>query len=457
MSLPPPSIGAEGTTHPPTDAAAGSTSTSTSNDGTPPFARLSKVTLQLVMQHCDQRSLLRLARCNRTTLAAASDPFAWRCLGRVRLNLALRMRVDAPTPTAEAQGSLPPPPPLPADPSRSPLSHVDQWAVWNEGRIVPSGSYTDFDPAFEALESLPRLVAVDAPSLYFRLHRAVAARRGRLSGLTALDVVAVLTREEDMRALAHHLPQLRMLQCAPVGAARACLQPLVSLARLADLRLEVEDLEGTHDDFAVVADCANLRRLVLRDANEACCAAMLLAPAMQRLQDLTLARLKCKAQPQLQTDWAAVCTNLHSLRRLTLDRCDSASVAAILAALTAGQHPLQLRRLRIGLPVIARTNSWTVALRALPTAPGQAPLADCLDALIGCGRPLGVELRVGFGRAGVSASWLLSAPPHDWRTALPHWTNFKVLCPPRDRYRQHSLLFDDDELDCQTTLDGESW
>ena len=32
------------------------------------------------MQHCDAQSLLALARCNRFTLAAASNPFAWRFL-----------------------------------------------------------------------------------------------------------------------------------------------------------------------------------------------------------------------------------------------------------------------------------------------------------------------------------------------------------------------------------------
>lgn len=48
---------------------------------TPSFShvdRLATVELQLIMQHCDKVSLLRLARCNRMTLAAASHPFAWR-------------------------------------------------------------------------------------------------------------------------------------------------------------------------------------------------------------------------------------------------------------------------------------------------------------------------------------------------------------------------------------------
>jgi len=50
-----------------------------------PFDRLAQVELQIVMQHCDQATLLALARCSRTTLAAASQPFAWRALSPLRL------------------------------------------------------------------------------------------------------------------------------------------------------------------------------------------------------------------------------------------------------------------------------------------------------------------------------------------------------------------------------------
>ena len=61
-----------------------------------------------------------------------------------------------------------------------------------------------------------------------------------------------------------------------------------------------------------------------------------------------------------------------------------------------------------------------------------------------------VELRVGFSKAGVSASWLLPLRVEcDWRTAVPQWTDFEVLRPWRHRRRRRwprPLIFADDEL-----------
>src|SRR5690606_31745125 len=54
---------------------------------TPPFSRLAKVGLQLVMQGLDRCSLLTLARCCQGTLAAALDPFAWRCMPASSLSI----------------------------------------------------------------------------------------------------------------------------------------------------------------------------------------------------------------------------------------------------------------------------------------------------------------------------------------------------------------------------------
>lgn len=45
-----------------------------------PFSSLHTIELQLVMHCCSLPALLQLARCNRSTLAAASAPFAWSVL-----------------------------------------------------------------------------------------------------------------------------------------------------------------------------------------------------------------------------------------------------------------------------------------------------------------------------------------------------------------------------------------
>jgi hypothetical protein len=53
---------------------------------------LAVVELQLVMQYCDLVSLLRLARCSRMILAAASSDFAWRALSPLSLHALLLSR-----------------------------------------------------------------------------------------------------------------------------------------------------------------------------------------------------------------------------------------------------------------------------------------------------------------------------------------------------------------------------
>src|SRR4051812_2773354 len=45
-----------------------------------PFSRLAQVEVQLILQCCNVNSWLQFARCNRTTLAAASESFATRFL-----------------------------------------------------------------------------------------------------------------------------------------------------------------------------------------------------------------------------------------------------------------------------------------------------------------------------------------------------------------------------------------
>jgi hypothetical protein len=60
------------------------------------LARLATVELQLIMHHLNLQSLLALARCCRSTLAAASNAFSWKCIGVVPFestisNLAARL------------------------------------------------------------------------------------------------------------------------------------------------------------------------------------------------------------------------------------------------------------------------------------------------------------------------------------------------------------------------------
>jgi hypothetical protein len=75
------------------------------------------------------------------------------------------------------------------------------------------------------------------------------------------------------------------------------------------------------------------------------------------------------------------------------------------------------------------------------------PSAQTISALLQRRPGVRIELRVGSSMAGVSASWLLPLLSEcDWRTAVPRWTNFRLLHPLRNQYRDHPLLFSDDQL-----------
>src|SRR5262245_50997465 len=50
-----------------------------------PLAALAVVELPLVMHHCDVHSLLSLARCCKSTLAAADSDFSWRFAPKLRV------------------------------------------------------------------------------------------------------------------------------------------------------------------------------------------------------------------------------------------------------------------------------------------------------------------------------------------------------------------------------------
>jgi hypothetical protein len=56
---------------------------------------MAAVELQLVMHFCDQRTLIALARCSRATLAAASQPFAWRSLSLLSLSCSSPLELSA--------------------------------------------------------------------------------------------------------------------------------------------------------------------------------------------------------------------------------------------------------------------------------------------------------------------------------------------------------------------------
>ena len=420
------------------------------------FQRMATVELQLVMQHCDAQSLLALARCSRFTFAAASNSFAWRCAPPVRVDIARFAATEVPMSTLHCildsmccSACLPQPqPPLPlpsdaADSRWSLLRHVDQSVHWTSARGVRSGDRYQAFVARRLLPLLPRVRSLDLSEAqmlglqWSDVHSCLVA----LGQLTAIDLAGMLLSDDEMRALAGNLPRLRTLRCRPSGDVRQCLQPLTQLPLLTDLGLMAVTLHGSPDDFAVIAECPNLRRLALVNVSEAVCGPLLQAPGLQRLRRLTLALMFCLPD-QPRADWTAAFANLQSLRRLTIDRCNSMCAAPLVAAAAEAGCP-QLCRLRIAPAILHRSNSWTAALN--PRSFGT--LADKISVLLERRPEVRVELRVGFSKADVSASWLLPLRAEcDWQSAVPQWTDFEVLRPWRHRRRRWPLIFADDEL-----------
>ena len=289
------------------------------------------------------------------------------------------------------------------------------------------------------LTALPRLVGVEMPDLrsgsgssplaWPQLQPCLTA----LAGLTALDMSAEMMRVDQARVLAHHLPQLRLLRCRPE---HECMQPLSTLPQLTDLGLWAMNLPPRRyaADVSVIAECSRLRHLTIRVDIDGGCLPLLMAPGLCGLHELTLAHLNCRAE--LAEHLAA----LPSLRRLTIDRCSGTE--DILRAFTVGNSP-RLRLLRIGLPFLTDSNAWSHAFRRQF---GLSPDPQAISALLERRPDVRIELRIGFGMAGVSASWLLPlASECDWMTAVPRWTDFALLPG-----RPWPLLFPDAALGFQS-------
>ena len=101
------------------------------------LSRLATVELQLIMQCCDQRTLLRLARCSRFTRQAASDPFAWRYISPAIISSALC--TDEVAPVTASNPARHTTRPSRDDPSQSPLPRLLLDAL-------PSLGFSDIHP-----------------------------------------------------------------------------------------------------------------------------------------------------------------------------------------------------------------------------------------------------------------------------------------------------------------------
>ena len=311
-----------------------------------PFQRLATVELQLIMQHCDFKTLLALARCSRFALSAASHPFAWRALPPLSF----------PTTVADLGGRL--------RGSRL-LAHCDvalRWLPSTQERWQP-----DVDDAeLAAIESVPRLVELDV-----RAREVEGSQMKRLlchsalAGLTALHSSAHAGRmDADYTSQLLCQTRLRTLSLRmshdPESDPRL-LASLPQLPALTDLSLSASCVGD--DAVDAIGRCASLRRLHLSSVEPADVFAVLTSPARAWLESLSLRNVWARppspdgaAAADVGADsftvdvesWKASVENLQSLRSLSLQYCSGHDVifAGAAAALVTGTALRSLTALR---------------------------------------------------------------------------------------------------------------
>ena len=229
------------------------------------LALLAAVKMQLIMQHCDAQSLLSLARCSRAALAAASTPFAW------RHQPPLVVRDAVPDLPARLAGSLLSPCPLAL--ALSPIGP----------RFSSGPSVTDEELRVAA--ALPRVRSLDT--------RAAQSARppspSCCSGPRCPSGLAASHRPRAAGLCAHGAAA-----AAPVRSAHSSrrdarfLLAAADAARPALADLSVEALCVARGDVRAVTECVGLRRLALAGLAKADWLPILTAPALRRLESLTL-------------------------------------------------------------------------------------------------------------------------------------------------------------------------
>jgi len=335
------------------------------------FDRMATVELQIVMQHCDLRTLLALARCSRFTFAAASNAVAWRGLSPLELDFA-----HPPAPEAGAWQRLrrwirpPPLPPLPLAQrlSGSLLRFCDIRINWTNDRGSPFSPVTDAE--LDALAAIPRLCALNSCGRWTACSAEIEslARRPGLRGLGALVCCKRQLGESSIGALADHCPRLSTVTTA---GSIATDPPLHHLPALTDLTVRVCHSGGL--TMASVVRCARLRRLDIRPDSQNGYSprdvhTSLLSPNLWGLERLSIHGLDAlhadgRNQPAKQLDWAAAFANLPALRSLHLK--SPRGIDELLAAIGVGCA--QLHSLSVHSSLVDSPESVGVAA-SLPSA-----------------------------------------------------------------------------------------
>jgi hypothetical protein len=309
-------------------------------------APLAKVEWQLIMHCCDFSSLLRLARCSRTMLAAMDDPFSWKFFPL----LLMHSRI----------------PKLGARLKASKLLRIRgvsyRWVYPKLDR--PENAHL---PVHEneilAMQTIPNLKEVDATqrTTVREEHWEKLLKHPAAAGLTCLRVNKSAWMERfsfQCMLLASQLQQLSTLSL-PLGdwCIDRALVLLPSFSELTDLQLFGTDTDpDSSNGILSVMQCLKLRRLALENEHTRAWHPVLSAPALSSLLELSLTSVVAQQEKvwgnqyrPYFVDWLSCWCNLSQLQRLTLKECFG--VECMMEAMS--EHPVLLRHLRIKAVVFA--------------------------------------------------------------------------------------------------------
>jgi len=255
-------------------------------------SRLAAVELQLILQQLDTQSKLRLARCCRRTLAAASDALAWVGAAPVRVSFHSMRTLPSPGAQSALQRCVP-------------LTLCNLYSLQDEwqARLEPHAPFFGLDAA--RLSPATIQAALQLPSLqrlrWLRINTPLreAAEAETLLGLPLLQSLVLDSGIDDQPAAllpllqAGALPQLTALQCRAVY-----WNDKLSRAAFAGQLRELSLIYGLGKGGSVDLVAGPLS-------------------ALQRLRLLSW-RLHVHA-PMGSAEWPAVLSSLRSLQSLELE------------------------------------------------------------------------------------------------------------------------------------------
>jgi hypothetical protein len=393
------------------------------------FSRLASVELQLIMHVCDRFSLLKLTRCSKLTLAAASTDFAWK-FARVVVPFCFKI---AP-PRADRSGwfgcfrAERAPRIRLADQIRSCiLCHANISIRWT---YDSNGGRQDSDMTFAEMNELlavPRLVSLDCRGrMFFSLAMLQLLRSPAIANLDKLQ-----PKIARKRWLSDALKLTSLSFFVP--SALPLVPYLSRLPSLTSVSVTDSSQQRADVDLTGIGACSSLRSLQLYNIREENLTALLTSPTLSTVHSLTLSDIILDfgadmTEVRFLVQWNVIFTLLRRLMSLTLEAF--CGVNFLIKVVTESSVPLRKLVVR----------SRQIDHYGLALAASQMVTSTSISALLKSHPSLRfIVLQLpslasyqGFYRHEVAAS--------DWKKADVRYQSIAALAPHRVKVQRNVAL-----------------